>query len=48
MAGQVLRDNYPWNHGDEINHLLGQRGLFSQDPVSFYSGLANRLKLQGL
>lgn len=46
--GTVLKDNYAWNHLDEINHLLGQRGLFSPDPVSFYSGLANRLKLQGL
>jgi triacylglycerol lipase len=46
--GTVLKDNYAWNHLDEVNHLLGTRGLFSQDPVAFYSGLANRLKLQGL
>ena len=46
--GTVLKDNYSWNHLDEVNHLLGLRGLFSPDPVSFYSGLANRLKLQGL
>lgn len=46
--GQVLRDNYPWNHGDEINHLFGLRGLFTTDPVSVYRQQANRLKLAGL
>ncbi len=46
--GTVLKDNYSWNHLDEINHVLGLRGLFTPDPVSFYSGLANRLKNQGL
>ena len=46
--GTVLKDNYNWNHLDEVNHLLGLRSVFSPDPVSFYSSLANRLKLQGL
>ncbi|MDE2000144.1 MAG: triacylglycerol lipase [Burkholderiales bacterium] len=46
--GTVLKDNYAWNHLDEINHLLGLRGLFTPDPVSFYNSLANRLKNQGL
>ncbi|MDP2227740.1 MAG: triacylglycerol lipase [Moraxellaceae bacterium] len=46
--GQVLRDNYPWNHGDEINHLFGLRGLFTTDPVSVYRQHANRLKNAGL
>lgn len=46
--GKVLRDNYPWNHGDEINHLFGLRGLFTTDPVSVYRQQANRLKLAGL
>lgn len=46
--GQVLRDNYPWNHGDEINHLFGLRGLFTTDPKSVYRQHANRLKLAGL
>lgn len=46
--GTVLRDNYPWNHLDEMNHIFGLRGLFTPDPVSFYTGLANRLKNQGL
>lgn len=46
--GQVLRDNYPWNHGDEINHLLSLRGLFTTDPKSVYRDQANRLKTAGL
>lgn len=46
--GQVLRDNYPWNHGDEINHLFGLRGLFTTDPRSVYRQHANRLKQAGL
>lgn len=46
--GVVLKDNYAWNHLDETNQVLGLRGLFTPDPVSFYSGLANRLKNQGL
>ena len=46
--GKVIRDNYGWNHLDEVNHVLGIRGLFSTDPVSVYRQHANRLKLQGL
>lgn len=46
--GQVLRDNYPWNHGDEINHLLSLRGLFTPDPTTVYRDQANRLKNAGL
>ncbi len=46
--GQVLRDNYPWNHGDEINHLFGLRGLFTTDPKTVYRDQANRLKVAGL
>lgn len=46
--GQVLRDNYDWNHIDQINHAFGLRGLFSSDPVAFYRSHANRLKAAGL
>lgn len=46
--GQVLRDDYAWNHIDEINHVFGLRGLFSSDPVSVYRAHANRLKGAGL
>lgn len=46
--GKVLRDNYPWNHLDEINQLLGLIGFGAPDPVAFYRQQANRLKLLGL
>lgn len=46
--GRVLRDNYGWNHIDEINHLFGLRGVFSADPVAFYRSQANRLRNLGL
>jgi triacylglycerol lipase len=46
--GLVLRDNYPWNHIDQINHVFGLRGLFTPDPVAVYRAQANRLKNAGL
>lgn len=46
--GQVLRDDYSWNHVDQINHVFGLRGLFTSDPVSVYRAHANRLKSVGL
>ncbi len=46
--GTVLKDNYSWNHLDEVNQALGLRGLFSEDPVAFYRTQANRLKNAGL
>jgi triacylglycerol lipase len=46
--GKVVRDNYPWNHGDEINHLFAVRGLFTPDPKAAYREQANRLKNAGL
>ena len=46
--GTVIRDNYGWNHLDEINQLFGLRGWFSADPVEVYRSQANRLKGQGL
>ena len=46
--GEVLRDDYPWNHGDEINQSFGLRAPGSPDPVAFYRTHANRLKLAGL
>lgn len=42
--GTVIRDNYGWNHLDEVNQLLGLRGMFSSDPVAVYREQANRLK----
>lgn len=46
--GQVLRDDYPWNHLDEVNQVLGLIGKGAPDPVAFYVQQANRLKLKGL
>lgn len=46
--GKVLRDNYPWNHLDEINQVLGLIGKGAPDPVAFYVQQATRLKLKGL
>ncbi len=46
--GKVIRDNHKWNHFDEVNQVLGIRGIFSADPVQVYREHANRLKMQGL
>lgn len=46
--GTVLRDDYGWNHLDEVNQLVGLRGLFSSSPKSVYRAQANRLKGLGL
>jgi triacylglycerol lipase len=46
--GVVLRDNYGWNHLDEVNQIFGLRGLFASNPVSVIRTQANRLKNAGL
>lgn len=46
--GVVLRDDYGWNHLDEVNQVLGLRGLFASSPASVYRSQANRLKGLGL
>ena len=46
--GTVLRDDYGWNHMDEVNQTLALRGLFATNPVSFYRSQANRLRGIGL
>jgi triacylglycerol lipase len=46
--GMVLRDDYSWNHLDEVNQFLGLRGLFSSSPSSVLRAQANRLKNLGL
>ncbi|APR69220.1 esterase/lipase family protein [Acinetobacter haemolyticus] len=46
--GRTIRDNLPWNHADEVNHVMGLKALFAPDPVDIYRQHANRLKLQGL
>lgn len=46
--GKTIRDNYNWNHLDEVNMVLGLKNLFAPDSVDVYRQHANRLKLQGL
>lgn len=45
--GTVIRDNYAFNHLDEVNQVLGLVG-FLQNPITPYRIQANRLKNQGL
>ena len=42
--GKVIKDNYHWNHLDEINQVLGTIGKSDPDPVAFYKQQASRLK----
>ncbi|KFN43433.1 esterase/lipase family protein [Arenimonas oryziterrae] len=46
--GVVLRDDYSWNHLDEVNQAFGLRQLFSSSPASVLRAHANRLKNAGL
>ncbi|WKB51694.1 lipase family alpha/beta hydrolase [Eleftheria terrae] len=46
--GEVLRADYPWNHADGVNHVMGLRDFLGPDPLSFYRSHANRLKKAGL
>lgn len=46
--GTVLRDDYGWNHLDEVNQFLGLQGLFASSPASVLRAQANRLKTLGL
>lgn len=46
--GTVLRDDYGWNHLDEVNQMLGLTSWFASDPVSVIRTHANRLKSAGL
>jgi triacylglycerol lipase len=46
--GQVIRDDYPQNHVDEVNQVLGLVGFCVTSPVTLYRQQANRLKNVGL
>jgi len=46
--GRVIRDDYTMNHADEINGLLGLRGLWNTQPLPLYKAHAMRLKTAGL
>jgi triacylglycerol lipase len=46
--GVVLRDDYGWNHLDEVNQILGLTSWFASNPKSVLRAHANRLKNAGL
>ncbi len=46
--GWVLRNDYPWNHLDQVNQMLALRGLFTPNPTTVYRAHANRLRNAGL
>jgi len=46
--GEVIADNYNWNHADQINQTLGIKRTRATDTLAFYRTHANRLKNLGL
>lgn len=46
--GTVLKDDYYYNHLDEVNQAFGLTSLFAPNPVSVFRTHANRLKNAGL
>jgi triacylglycerol lipase len=44
----VLRNDYPWNHLDQVNQVLGLTRWFTPDPKAVLRAHANRLKNAGL
>lgn len=46
--GQVIRDDYRFNHVDEVNQVFGLVSWFESDPRSVFRIHANRLKNAGL
>jgi len=46
--GVVLRDDYGWNHLDEVNQVFGLTSWFASNPKSVIRAHANRLKYAGL
>ena len=46
--GTVVRDNYFYNHLDEVNQVLGLTSIFESSPLTVFRAHANRLKNAGL
>jgi triacylglycerol lipase len=46
--GVVLRDDYGWNHLDEVNQTIGLTNWFASSPKAVIRAHANRLKNAGL
>lgn len=46
--GKVIRDDYAFNHLDEVNQTVGLVNIFETNPVTLFRQQANRLKNAGL
>jgi triacylglycerol lipase len=46
--GTVIRDNYFYNHLDEVNQVLSLTSIFESSPQTVFRAHANRLKNAGL
>jgi triacylglycerol lipase len=46
--GTVIRDNYFYNHLDEVNQVISLTSLFESSPQTVFRAHANRLKNAGL
>jgi triacylglycerol lipase len=46
--GTVIRDNYFYNHLDEVNQVVGLTSIFESSPLTVFRAHANRLKNAGL
>jgi len=46
--GTVLRDDYFYNHLDEVNQVIGLVSIFESNPTTVFRAHANRLKNLGL
>ena len=46
--GTVIRDNYFYNHLDEVNQVIGLVSIFESNPREVFRTQANRLKNAGL
>jgi len=46
--GTVIRDNYFFNHLDEVNQVLGLTSIVESSPLTVFRAHANRLKNAGL
>ncbi len=46
--GRVIRDDYAFNHLDEVNQTVGLTNLFETNPVTIFRQQANRLRNAGL
>lgn len=46
--GRVIRDDYAFNHLDEVNQTVGLTNIFETNPVTLFRQQANRLRNAGL